>query len=222
MVTDNLQLTNVIRNILTNKEMLVPIYTNEIFVEVKRKLPKTNRQVFNTYMGRVIKKYNDIERYQKGIYYKTVSTPFGKATINELEFLKNYYICDNNNTVGYETGPAIMQRFGLTTQMTNKIYIATQKAKHNRFDREKNIHLIKPVVKITHKNYKYLQLLDAIKNKYKVKTEIDDLNKHYKKLIKQLDIDVVELVFWATKYNDPPLVNKVAKLMGEIKYETTL
>lgn len=60
-------------------ELRVPIYTNDIFEYVKTKLPNVDKATFNMTLQRYEKRNLDFVRYQKGIYYKTVHTPFWRC-----------------------------------------------------------------------------------------------------------------------------------------------
>ena len=68
----------------------------------------------------------DLRCYQKGIYYKATQTPFGETTIDKEQLIIDKYLKDDN---GYETGPLILHKLGLTTQMPNQRTIASNKAK---------------------------------------------------------------------------------------------
>ena len=104
-------------------ELRVPLYTNEIYEYVKTKLPDTDKATFNMTLQRYEKRNPDFVRYQKGVYYKTVHTPFGVAGIDTTELIKRTYLVNGDEVIGYESGPSYMNKIGLTTQMPNMTYI---------------------------------------------------------------------------------------------------
>ena len=53
-----------------------PILAGDIFTHVA-KAGFTQRDVFNEYLTRYLDTHPDFLRYRRGIYYKTVQTPFG-------------------------------------------------------------------------------------------------------------------------------------------------
>ena len=69
-----------------------------------------------------------------------------------MELTTKMYLTNGNDITGYETGPSLLQKIGLTTQIPKYRYIATIKYNHNL----------------------YLHLIDAIENKDKV--NIDSSN----------------------------------------------
>ncbi|UKI14062.1 MAG: hypothetical protein L6V85_08120 [Clostridiales bacterium] len=75
-------------------------------------------------------------RYQKGIYYKTVHTPFGVAGIDTTELIKRTYLVNGDDVIGYESGPSYMNKIGLTTQMPNMTYIVTTRTRYTTEDKK--------------------------------------------------------------------------------------
>ena len=89
-------------------ELRVPLYTNEIYEYVKTKLSDTDKATFNMTLQRYEKRNPDFVRYQKGVYYKTVHTPFGVAGIDTTELIKRTYLVNGDEVIGYESGPSYM------------------------------------------------------------------------------------------------------------------
>ena len=89
-------------------ELRVPLYTNEIYEYVKTRLPDTDKATFNMTLQRFEKRNPDFVRYQKGVYYKTVHTPFGVAGIDTTELIKRTYLVNGDEVIGYESGPSYM------------------------------------------------------------------------------------------------------------------
>ena len=76
----------------------------------------------------------------------------------------------------------IHKRF--SSEIPKNTYYATNK---NRLEKCNNmIELVKPMVKVTKENFKYLQILDVISNKYNIEFEVDNPNK-----IIKIDINII-------------------------------
>jgi len=147
--------------------------------------------------------HQDLERFQKGIYYKAQLTLFGKTKLNPISVaIRTYVVNPNNEIIGYETGPSFLNKIGLTTQIAKNKYFATNLYQRNgsRVDKNLNVVIRKPPIKVTTDNYKYLQLLDAIENKDN--TVIDAINpeKVIFNYIKKSNLDFMKLIVLASKY----------------------
>lgn len=193
-------------------EVRVPVYTNEIYEYVKSELPNTDKAIFNVSLQRYEKRNPDFVRYQKGVYYKVLHTPFGVAGIDIIEFIKRKYLVNGNDVIGYESGPSYMNKIGLTTQMPNMTYIVTTKTRYTTEDKKDGIYLIKPVIKINRDNYRYLQLLDMLDNKMKVKIEADNYQEILRKHIDTYGLSFERLIGYAKYYNN----NKVYAGLSEL------
>ena len=183
-------------------ELRVPLYTNEIYEYVKTKLPDTDKATFNMTLQRFEKRNPDFVRYQKGVYYKTVHTPFGVAGIDTTELIKRTYLVNGDEVIGYESGPSYMNKIGLTTQMPNMTYIVTTRTRYTTEDKKDGIYLIKPVIQINRDNYRYLQLLDMLDNKMKVKIEAHNYQDILRKQIGTFGLSFERLIGYAKYYNN--------------------
>lgn len=192
-------------------ELRVPMYTNEIYEYVKSKSPDTDKATFNMTLQRYEKSNPYFMRYQKGIYYRTVYTPFGLAGINMTELIKRKYLVNGNEVIGYESGPSYMNKIGLTSQMPNMTYIVTGKTRYTTEDKKHGLYLIKPVFPVNRDNYRYLQLLDMIDNKMKVKIEADNYQEILRKQIDTFSLTFERLIGYAQYYN-----NKVYAGLSEL------
>lgn len=102
----------------------------------------------------------DLRFYQKGIYYRTLVTPFGEMGIDKEKLIAHKYL---DHDQGYDTGAGLLYRMGLTTQIPNERLIATNAAQDCvRRDEKLNISICPPRTKITAENKVYLQVLDAM------------------------------------------------------------
>jgi len=108
----------------------------------------------------------------------------------------------NNEIIGYETGPSFLNKIGLTTQIPKNKYFATNLYQRNgsRVDKNLNVAIRKPSIKVTADNYKYLQLLDAIENKDNTIIDAIHPEKVIFNYIKKSNLDFMKLIVLARKY----------------------
>ena len=119
-----------------------------------------------------------INRYSQGIYYIPKNTIVGKSIPNVEEIIEKKYLKDNKQIIGYVSGLALLNRVGLTNEVSNVIEITTNK--ETNFKRivtlnKTKLILRKPKIKITNDNYKYLMFLDIIRysNQYQLSNNIN-------------------------------------------------
>lgn len=103
-----------------------------------------------------------IERFQKGVYYRAKQTVFGKARPSTETLEAQLLIRRGDDIIGYETGVSLMNQIGLTTLVPKKREIATNAYRKNIND--KYIIARKPVITVNAENFRYLQLLDVIRD----------------------------------------------------------
>jgi hypothetical protein len=60
-----------------------------------------------------------IIRYERGIYYIPVKTPFGSSILNPNTIIERKYLSEKGNRIGFYTGITALQQAGLSTQMSN-------------------------------------------------------------------------------------------------------
>lgn len=103
-----------------------------------------------------------IERFQKGVYYRAKQTVFGKARPSKDILEAQLLTRRGDEIIGYETGFSLMNKLGLTTLVPKKREIASNAYRKNIND----IHTLvrKPVITVNAGNFRYLQLLDVIKD----------------------------------------------------------
>lgn len=195
---------------IENAKIGYPIFTSDIHDYVLNEIEDAKPLVINEYINRYGKKHTDFIRYKKGIYYKCVDTVFGKTKIKYADLVKRLYLEDDDEVYGYETGPSLINNLGLTTQVPKYTYFATNK---NRVDKCSNtIELVKPMVKVTKENFKYLQILDVISNKYGVPFEVDNPNEIIRDVIDDNNLGFEGLLYYATFYKDNGIYKKIANL----------
>ncbi len=157
--------TEYIRNYLDQQRQGTPIYTDEIAEAVAADYgidKKKAAAATAVAMKRIMDKGGlpDLRCYQKGIYYRTVVTPFGEMGISREKLIANKYLLPDN---GYETGLSLLHYMGLTTQMPTEHLLATNTAKDCvRYDSKLGVSICPPKAPVNAGNKAYLQTLDAL------------------------------------------------------------
>ncbi len=135
---------------------------------------------------RLIKK-GKIKRISTGVFYKPKQTIFGELKPDEEKIITPYLFKKNGKRIAYITGLLLYNKMGLTTQIPKNISIASTKKRIYISKGNIKASAVRSYVDVTDKNYKLLELLDAIKD-FK---RIPDLDK--KSAIKILQSKIVEL-----------------------------
>ena len=199
-----------IEEYIKNIDYQTPIFTKNIYEYVKQYDDEVDQLLLNTYIKRYMEKNDFFVRYAKGIYYKTILTPFGNAPIDLKKLYQMLFLYDGEDVIGYETGPSFMTKLGLTTQMAKKIYFTTE---NNRNTIVKDfVELIKPVIDVNKYNYKYLQILDVINNKFNVYFEVDKPEDIIYGYIVDNELSFEKLLYYAKYYNNNNLYLKIANI----------
>ena len=82
-------------------------------------------------------------------YYIPTTTPFGKSLLNPRKVIEKKYISNKGEVYGFYTGLALLNSFGITTQMPNVIEVFT----NNEATKSRR-------VTINNSNYKEMMLLE--------------------------------------------------------------
>lgn len=169
----------------------------------------------NVIINRLVKE-NYIKNYVKGIYYKPTANIFGEMPLDKLKIIEKKYLVNESNKInGYITGAKLFNQLGLTTQIPKITTIVTNNC-NNKYDYKVdylNIIIRKPEIKITEKNYKYLQLIDILLNKEKINIEVDNYNKIVRKFIKTNKLDFEKILKYAKQTNNKRILEKLYELV---------
>lgn len=115
---------------------------------------------------RLIKK-GIIKRISTGIFYKPKQTVFGELKPDEEKIITPY-LYTNGKRIAYITGILLYNKMGLTTQIPKEISIASNKKRIFISKGTIKANAVKSYIEVTDENYKYLELLDAIKDLKKI------------------------------------------------------
>ncbi|MBQ5989913.1 MAG: hypothetical protein IJL67_10505 [Oscillospiraceae bacterium] len=127
-------------------------YENYSEIWLKKELSKLCEQ------GRII-------RYERGIYYIPVKTPFGTSVLNPNKIIEKKYLANNGARIGFYTGITALQQAGLSTQMSNipEIQTNNENSKLRRITvGNQEVILRKSRVAIDNENIFVLQFLEMM------------------------------------------------------------
>lgn len=139
-----------------------------------------------------------IERFRKGVYYRAKQTVFGKAHPSTETLEAQLLIRRGDDIIGYETGVSLMNQIGLTTLVPKKREIATNAYRKNIND--KYIIARKPVITVNTDNFRYLQLLDVIRDLPKVPVDAENPKALLHAFAEKNVLDTVAALTYAKRY----------------------
>lgn len=96
-------------------------------------------------------------------YYIPTTTPFGKSLLNPRKVIEKKYISNKGEVYGFYTGLALLNSFGITTQMPNVIEVFTnnEATKSRRVTINNQTIIVKRArTTINNSNYKAMMLLE--------------------------------------------------------------
>ena len=96
-------------------------------------------------------------------YYIPTTTPFGMSLLNPRNVIEKKYISNNDEVYGFYTGLALLNSFGITTQMPNVIEVFTnnEATKSRRVTINNQTIIVKRArTTINNSNYKEMMLLE--------------------------------------------------------------
>ncbi|WP_414839206.1 DUF6088 family protein [Carnobacterium sp. TMP28] len=139
-----------------------PIFTNDLKNELNRN-PSAFRQT--------IKRLSDnglITKVESGIYFiPNKNSVLKKPMLSVDKIVRKKFLTNQEEIIGYRTGINFANRLGLTTQTASIPTIVTNNTSSNKrevFFYNKKIIVRKPKTKVNSRNYKFLQVLDLLKD----------------------------------------------------------
>ena len=178
---------------------------NNIAANIKSILYNQNNKVLDTKifsndsnyaafkaLERMVKK-GEVKRAEKDLYYIPLKSIFGELLLSVKDFIQKYLYIGKKRIV-YITGVNLFNKYGLTTQLSNALEIATNIRKNPREYQGAKIKFIQNKAPITEKNIKYLEILDILKNLKNIPDS--DIQESYM-LIKQIILELAyeEIIF---------------------------
>ena len=205
-----------IQDLILEKEIRKPIYISDLINCVSKEYDLTIEKATAT-ASNALKSIMDtnaipeLRFYEKGIYYRSVSTLFGDVGIDKEQLVKDKYLNDDN---GYDGGLNLLYKLGLTTQMPNKRVLITNKA-DNHFDTDKELDVVvcPPKTVINKENKQYLMVLDILEKIDDAPIDVEDPYGIIRDYINQLGLDYSKLFVIANNYYDKDTIAQLEKLV---------
>ena len=190
-----------------------PIYTNVISGAVAADYnidKKKAAAATSVALKRILDKgyLPDLRCYQKGIYFRTVNTPFGEIGISREKLIAIKYLLPDK---GYETGLSLLHNLGLTTQMPAEHLLATNVAKECvRYDSKLGVSICPPKVPVNADNKAYLQILDALDLLDKAPVDAHDPYTILADHIRRNGLKYETLLYYADRYYNRKTIIRLA------------
>lgn len=159
-----------------------------------------------------LQKESLIKKVSKGVFYKPEQTVFGELEPDYSELLRPY-LFENGKRVAYETGTALYNRLGLTTQMAFRTKIASRGKRIQVSRGPLQADSVKSYVEVTNSNADVLGLLDAFKDIKRIPdSSVGQSVRRLASILRDLDgKQIASLVRYAMAY--PP---RVKALVGAV------
>ena len=177
------------------------------------------KKTVNVTMER-LEKDGYVIRLAKGVYCKKIKTAFGFYMPNKDDLFCRQLLQDKDRIIGYETGLSALNRFGLVSQVPKKIYIASN-LYQKRVPEGIQVELRKPPIAVNSKNYRYLQILDMIRDLDRSPVDAAHPVDILKNAVKTLKLDTDTLIFLTRKYYSNKILIRTIDIILKERYETT-
>lgn len=217
--------TNFVCDQIKNISEGIPIYTREIAKKMQDVYHLSEKEALaaaSVAIKRVLdgKLVPNLRYFQKGIYYRTNITLFGETGINKEQLIADKYLLPNR---GYESGLAILNKLGLTSQMPREREFVTNAAKDGtRKDKKLEVIIRPPKVKITIENKDYLQILDVLDLLEKAPVDESEPYRVIAEYIQKKELKYKNLLAIADRYYNQKTIIRLAHTasIGGIQHET--
>ncbi|MBQ7994715.1 MAG: hypothetical protein IJ247_00645 [Bacilli bacterium] len=184
-----------------------PVYTEDII----SLFPEFTK----AYIFRLLKQAEekgDIIKFSRGVYCLPKKTFFGKATMTSSMVANNKYVTNGETVYGVYSGLALLNQFGITSQVPNVLEIVT----NNEATRKRVVSIdgIKFIVRksrfeITKENYRYYTIIQLFLD-LGINPQLNDFAKRrIIQYIKDNNIDPKTLIKLATRFPAQALKNLV-------------
>lgn len=136
----------------------------------------------------------ELRKMAKGKYYKPRITVFGELKPSPSQIAKDF-LSTGDKITGYLTGNSIFSSLGLTTQISSKIEIGTNKYRHPTEREGYKISFVLQRNIITKENIPVLRLLDCIRCVREIPaTTPDDAVRRIIELVRSMDATAITMM----------------------------
>ena len=197
------------------------ILTDQVVQYAAEELGKDAAEVkkaVNVTMAR-LEKDEYVIRLAKGVYCKKVKTAFGFYMPNKDDLFCRQLLQDKDKIIGYETGLSALNRLGLVSQMPKKICIASN-LNQKRVPEGIQVEVRKPPIAVNSENYRYLQILDTIRDLDRAPVDAAHPVDILKNAVRTLTLDTDTLILLARKHYSNKILIRTIDIILEGRYET--
>lgn len=219
-----MNLTKLVQSYIMHQNIGSPIFISDImdyivqYADEQKDCNQVRKNV-NVILTRMLKEDNYLKRFATGVYYRDEIEKTEETGIDSIELVKRTYIEDKKGSVfGYLTGEAFLYKLGLIPDKPNEIVIATNAKRNGNSElTDLNLKLINPPTIVSNENYRYLQLLDLIKNDL---AKGDNLQYEYalSYFMNNNHLEEAKLVALAVDFYSQKVVLKVADFINNKVY----
>jgi predicted transcriptional regulator of viral defense system len=174
------------------------------------------KKITNVNMKRLADK-GELTRVQKGVYGKVKITPFGKLTPNADEMITGVLLREGDNTIGYITGPTLLNAVGLCSWIPKERHIATNHYRR-QIPANAKIRAHKPVATVNNENALYLQMLEMFTAIEQYSIDVEKPDEVLRVVLQRNNIDNEKLILYARKhYGQKVLLKTIDVALGGIE-----
>lgn len=219
-----MNLTKLVHTYILSQNIGSPIFISDIMHYVEeyaceeRECPQVRKNV-NVILMRLVKEDKCLKRFGTGVYYRDEIEQTDKSGIDSIELIKRTYLEDKRgNVYGYLTGEAYLQTLGLIENDPSEIVIATNEKRNGKVETTgMKFKLINPPTTVTTGNYRYLQILDLIKNDL-ITGDNTQYNYTLSHHMDRYHLKVAKLIALAVDFYSQKVVLKVAEFINNKVY----
>ena len=165
------------------------------------------KKITNVNMRRLVDK-GDLSRVQKGVYGKIRATPFGKLKPRPDEIMTGFLLRDGENTIGYITGPTLLNALGLCTLIPAQRHITTNRYRY-RLPENTQIRVYKPILPVNDENASYLQALEMFMAMEQYPVDTDKPDEALRGVLRERNINNERLIWYARQHCGQKILLKV-------------
>ena len=165
------------------------------------------KKITNVNMKRLADK-GKLSRVKKGVYGKIRETPFGKSKPHTDEIMTGFLLHEGENTIGYISGPTLLNAIGLCTQIPAQRHITTNRYRY-RLPENTQIRTYKPFLLVTNENASYLQVLEIFIAMEQYPVDTDNPDEVVRFILREWNINSERLIWYARQHCGHKILLKV-------------
>jgi len=156
------------------------------------------KKITNVNMKRLADK-GELVRVQKGVYGKAQFTPFGRLAPSADEMIAGLLLRDGDKTIGYVTGPTLLNAIGLCSWIPKERHIATNNYRR-QIPASAPIRVHRPVIKVNDENAPYLQAIEAFTAMEQYPIDAENPDEVLRGMLRKHRISNERLILFARRY----------------------